>query len=163
LRPGCSSLPILFFFFFTLVTGSRRFLSFKLSDTRVYEPQIRARIATTAHFCRGGNILKVVRNFACKKKPEPGFDGLMCAIFARQRLQPWKPDPRPPWKPKTTQDYTPENQKQNKNKRQRCRRVRIPTDTIEITFSLSWFVFPRPSYAKAKTADSTLEITQTGV
>ena len=30
------------FFFLTLVTGSRRSLSLKLSDTRVYEPQIRA-------------------------------------------------------------------------------------------------------------------------
>ena len=30
-----------FFFFFTLVTGPRRSLSLKLSDTRVYEPQIR--------------------------------------------------------------------------------------------------------------------------
>ena len=33
-----------FFFFFTLVTGPRRSLSLKLSDTRVYEPQIRARL-----------------------------------------------------------------------------------------------------------------------
>jgi len=32
------------FFFFTLVTGPRRSLSMKLSDTRVYEPQIRARL-----------------------------------------------------------------------------------------------------------------------
>jgi len=39
-------------FFFTLVTGPRRSLSPKLSDTRVYEPQIRARLGTTAHFCR---------------------------------------------------------------------------------------------------------------
>ena len=31
-----------FFFFFTLVTGPRRSLSLKLSDTKVYEPQIRA-------------------------------------------------------------------------------------------------------------------------
>jgi len=31
------------FFFFTLVTGPRRSLSLKLSDARVYEPQIRAR------------------------------------------------------------------------------------------------------------------------
>jgi len=31
-------------FFFTLVTGARRSLSLKLSDTRVYEPQIRARL-----------------------------------------------------------------------------------------------------------------------
>jgi len=28
------------FFFFTLVTGPRRSLSLKLSDTRLYEPQI---------------------------------------------------------------------------------------------------------------------------
>jgi len=41
-----------FFFFFTLVTGPRRSLSRKLSVTRVYEPQIRARLGTTAHFCR---------------------------------------------------------------------------------------------------------------
>ena len=34
----------LFFFFFTLVTGPRRSLSLKLSDTKVYEPQIRARL-----------------------------------------------------------------------------------------------------------------------
>jgi len=40
------------FFFFTLVTGHRRSLSLKLSDTRVYEPHIRARLGTTAHFCR---------------------------------------------------------------------------------------------------------------
>jgi len=33
-----------FFFFFTLVTGPRRSLSLKLSDTRVHEPQIRARL-----------------------------------------------------------------------------------------------------------------------
>jgi len=32
------------FFFFTLVTGPRRSLSLKLSDTEVYEPQIRARL-----------------------------------------------------------------------------------------------------------------------
>ena len=32
------------FFFFTLVTGPTRSLSLKLSDTRVYEPQIRARL-----------------------------------------------------------------------------------------------------------------------
>ena len=38
-------------FFFTLVTGPRRSLSLELSDARVYEPQIRARLGTTAHFC----------------------------------------------------------------------------------------------------------------
>jgi len=41
---------VIFFFFFTLVTGPRRSLSLKLSDTRVYKPQIRARLGTTAHF-----------------------------------------------------------------------------------------------------------------
>ena len=41
-----------FFFFFTLVTGPRRSLSLRLSDTRVYEPQIRARLGTTALFGR---------------------------------------------------------------------------------------------------------------
>jgi len=46
-------------FFFTLVTGPRRSLSLKLSDTRVYEPQIRARLGTTAHLC------KVVATHTC--------------------------------------------------------------------------------------------------
>ena len=36
---------------FTRVTGPRRSLSLKLSDTRVYAPHIRARLGTTAHFC----------------------------------------------------------------------------------------------------------------
>jgi len=36
----------------TLVTGPRRSLRLKLSDTRVYAPHIRARHGTTAHFCR---------------------------------------------------------------------------------------------------------------
>ena len=39
------------YFFFTPVTGPRRSFSLKLSDTRDYEPQIRARLGTTAHFC----------------------------------------------------------------------------------------------------------------
>jgi len=38
--------------FFTLVTRPRRSLSLKLSDTRVYEPQILTRLGTTAQFCR---------------------------------------------------------------------------------------------------------------
>jgi len=40
-----------FFFFLTRVTGPRRSLRLKLSDTRVYAPQIRARLGTTPHFC----------------------------------------------------------------------------------------------------------------
>jgi len=39
-------------FFITLVTGPRRALSLNLSNTRVHEPQIRARLGTTAHLCR---------------------------------------------------------------------------------------------------------------
>jgi len=38
-------------FFFTIVTGPRRSLSLKLSDTRVFEPQIRARLVATTYFC----------------------------------------------------------------------------------------------------------------
>jgi len=41
-----------FFFFFTLVTGPRRSLSLKFSGTRVYAPQIRARLGTAAHGAR---------------------------------------------------------------------------------------------------------------
>ena len=37
--------------FFTLVTGPRRSLSLNLSDAKVYAPQVRARLGTTAHFC----------------------------------------------------------------------------------------------------------------
>jgi len=40
---------LLLSFFFTLVTGPRRSSSLQLSDKRVYEPQIRARLGTTAH------------------------------------------------------------------------------------------------------------------
>ena len=48
-----------FFFFFTLVTGPRRSLSLKLSDTRVYEPQIRALdFGTTCAGGDGGNNKK---------------------------------------------------------------------------------------------------------
>jgi len=39
---------VFLFFLFTLVTGPRRSLSLELSDTRVYGPQIRARLGTTA-------------------------------------------------------------------------------------------------------------------
>ena len=41
----------MFFFFFALVTGPSRSPSLELSDTRVYAPQMRARVGTTAHVC----------------------------------------------------------------------------------------------------------------
>ena len=47
---GCRNSQTGRFFFFTLVTGPKRSLSLKLSDTRVHVPQIRARLTTTAHF-----------------------------------------------------------------------------------------------------------------
>ena len=50
--------------FFTLVTGPRRSLILKLRDTRVYEPQIRARLGTTAHLCE-----VVVRNLSLSLRP----------------------------------------------------------------------------------------------
>ena len=48
-RRGIDVRRMLLLFFFTLVTGPRRSLSLKLSDTKVYEPQIRARM----HFWTG--------------------------------------------------------------------------------------------------------------
>jgi len=42
-----------FFFFCTPVTGPRRSLILKLSDSRVCEPQIRARLGTNAHIWEG--------------------------------------------------------------------------------------------------------------
>jgi len=59
-RKAASTLNPLFFFF-TLVTGPRRSLSLKLRDTRVYEPQIRARLGTTAHFREVVNRTQVAR------------------------------------------------------------------------------------------------------
>ena len=49
-----------FFFFFTLDTGSERSFSPKLSDTRVYEPQIRARPGTT-RFSAANNLIHETR------------------------------------------------------------------------------------------------------
>jgi hypothetical protein len=47
----CPHLIFCFFFFFTPVAGPSRSLSLKLSDTRVYEPQIRARLDNHASVC----------------------------------------------------------------------------------------------------------------
>ena len=49
--PGWWEHRDLLFFFSTLVTGPKRSLRLKLSDTRVYEPEVRARLGTTAHVC----------------------------------------------------------------------------------------------------------------
>jgi hypothetical protein len=39
--------PRLFFFFLTRMTGLRRYLGLELSDTRVCEPQMRARLGSS--------------------------------------------------------------------------------------------------------------------
>ena len=53
-RPD-APVPFLLLFFFTLVTGPRRSLRLKLSDTRDYEPQIRARLGTTGVVVAGAD------------------------------------------------------------------------------------------------------------
>jgi len=66
-----------FFFFFTLVTGPRRSVSLKLRDTRVYAPQIRARLGTTAHFCNTSPLQEVATapSPAPEESPEEGEGG----------------------------------------------------------------------------------------
>ena len=53
-----------FFFFFTLVTGPRRSLSLKLSDTIVYAPQIRAIQSEFALFEHPACSLECFREFS---------------------------------------------------------------------------------------------------
>ena len=68
---------MLLFFFFTLVTGPRRSLSLKLSDTRVYEPYIRARLGTTGGRWRGAGAA------VC------AHDGRVCVcvfVYVRERV-----------------------------------------------------------------------------
>jgi len=75
--------PLLLILFFTLVTGPRRSLSLKLSDTNVYEPQIRARLGTTATpllppctvlFSRSLPPLEFSRA-SLRAKPQRGLEG----------------------------------------------------------------------------------------
>jgi len=56
-----------FFFLFTLVAGPRRSLNLKLSDARVCEPQIRARLDTTTQFCE----VVVLKPSTVAAEPEP--------------------------------------------------------------------------------------------
>ena len=53
-RARLASTPVSPVFLFTLVTGPRRSLSLKLSDTRVYEPQIRACLDQPPHLYTAG-------------------------------------------------------------------------------------------------------------
>jgi len=68
-----------FFFFFTRVTGPRRSLSLKLSDTRVYAPQIQARLGTIARIRQSGTYSGL--GFQAKVLETL----LSCPLFARKR------------------------------------------------------------------------------
>jgi len=70
----------LFSFFVSLVTGPRRSLSLKLSDTRVYAPQVRAHLGTTAHLC------KVVQPYSQNSGSKP--------VAGTVRTGPWTGPPR---------------------------------------------------------------------
>ena len=85
-------------FFFTLVTGPRKSLSLKLSDTRVYVPQLRARLGTeigtslpnnVAHGvgCRVDSLaagLPAPRVCLFEKLPSLEFDVCVC-VCVRER------------------------------------------------------------------------------
>ena len=108
----------LLFFFFTLVTVPRRSLSRMLSDTRVCEPQIRARLGTTAHFCEvvvltllsrspdlgAGSVQSRLRSIHDTRARHPanrgGGGALACGIllsFAAALPLAGPPGPRPPF------------------------------------------------------------------
>ena len=71
-KDATSSARCFFFFFFTLVTGPRRSLSLKLSDTRVCEPQIRARVTFLSTFCLLECCFRGLHLFTCVCPPQEG-------------------------------------------------------------------------------------------
>ena len=52
IAPAPNRFLLLHYFFFAFVAGPKGSLSLKLSDTKVYAPQIRGRLGTTARFCK---------------------------------------------------------------------------------------------------------------
>ena len=66
------------FFCFTLVTGSRRSLSLKLSDTRVYEPQIRARLGTSGTKCLASSTGQLPRPPKTSAKTVATLNAVWC-------------------------------------------------------------------------------------
>ena len=64
-RPCHLARSHVFLYFFTLVTGLGRSLNLKLSDTRVYEPQLRARLGNhnTRSRSRSRTLLFIRRSF----------------------------------------------------------------------------------------------------
>ena len=85
-------LKVFFFFFLTFVTGPTRSLSLKLTDTRVYGPQIRARLVTAAHLC--GVVvrkLRAVRVGQCPLTLGPAHPPHPASRAQGHHLEPLKP------------------------------------------------------------------------
>jgi len=63
-------------------------LSLKLSDTRVYEPQIRARLGTTVHFCRvvDPNCQTMLKLTCWVRGTNPSTLGSRCSCRASSRM-----------------------------------------------------------------------------
>jgi len=77
---------MLLLFFFTLVTGPRRSLIYKLSDTRVYEHQVRARLGTTEHLCEVVVLVDGVHMAArATSLPRPAFQAMLLGFIGHRR------------------------------------------------------------------------------
>jgi len=77
---GRARLSIFSFFFFTLMTGPRSFLSLERSDSRVYGPQIRS--CLSASTCMHSEGCKSRQNSALLLAPESKIQGLLHSIYA---------------------------------------------------------------------------------
>jgi len=82
-------------FVFTLVTGPRRSLKLKPSATRIYAPQIRARLGTTTHFCEVVAATQADDYAAMAFPPEPS-----AAAYPEPSPEPYAAVsfPSPPWR-----------------------------------------------------------------
>ena len=113
-----------FFFFFTLVTGPRRSLSLKLNDTRVYEPQIRARLGTIAHFCKVvvgmtfSNTSPPPNQLGEEKENEAEF---FFTSLAKRRVTPWRDEDWAGWERERQRERQGkrENESERKGERER--------------------------------------------
>ena len=67
-------------------------MSLKLSDTRVYEPQIRARLGTTAGSDSGVNLIPTFRRVLCAYRTVGNTQGCYCQLI--QEVAPQLHNPR---------------------------------------------------------------------
>ena len=94
-------MSFLLIFFFTLVRGPSRSLSLNLSDTRVYEPQTRARLGTNAHLCTVFCAVSPARRFwpllrtSNRLTPTPNQPSPESAVPVEVDFQPSYPEPQP--------------------------------------------------------------------